>query len=598
MFFAVICKKSITFAAEYVSLVHEVMKRMKYVALFIVAVLCFSACKTDLTDIEKRIEEIERQGQELADANKKLQEESENLKRQSEELEAEAKKRQEENEKIQKRLQELEDSLNTVEPFLLSMEFLAADNPYQMIENATCTIIGDSAVECRILNITDDKVLIPRFTFQGSVVTINGVEATSGETSFDFSSPVVLSVITAKDIKDYKVYVNAYTGLPSAWVDTNGHYNVANANQYYGGSFKLIASQTTIGSGNAVTKASMKIMGMSPLRWYRSDYAVSTCDDMLPAKNTYIVRFNNSISLFDEPNGQAWRLCPNNNDLTFLHNQIAFYMSSISNLEYTPRMHFVDFFLNKTFFGTYGMVERLESSENRVNVGNDGFILSIGADEAGSTFYTKYLERPVTVLAPGSPSADAVSYASVFVQTAENALFSSNFTDVSTGWQKYMDMDSFVDWYLINEIAKNPDGAFISNCVMNLQVGGKLKMGPLWDFEEAFSNLSQETSSGFLIKNVNWYARLFQDPAFVAKVKERFAYFYDHQQDIISDINANAEYLKYAVLENDNRWNNFAKYKSSSSSDTWVLYGMAIGNMKSWLVARMNWLKKEFDAMA
>lgn len=567
---------------------------MKNFVLFLVALLCFSACKTDLSDIERRIEEIEKQGKELEEANKKLQEESEDLKRQGEELSEEARKRQEENEKIQQRLQELGDSLNTVEPFLLSMEFVASDNPYQLIETTPCTIIGDSAVECRILNITDDKRLIPRFTFQGSAVTINGVEAESGVTKFDFGGHVVLSVITAKKIKDYDVYVNAYTGLASAWVDVNGHANVANEYQYYGGTFKLLSDPMTGGSN---AKASVKIMGLSPIKWYYPDYAVSTSKDKLLAKNTYMLKFNNNISLFDDPIGMTWRLCPNNDDLTLLHNQTAFYMSKISNLDYTPRMHYVDFFLNKMYTGTYVMVERLEVSEKKVNVGNDGFILSIGSDERGSTFYTNYLERPVTVLAPGSPSAEAVTYASTFLKTAENALFSSNFTDVSTGWQKYMDIDSFVDWYLINEIAKNQDGAFTANCVMNLQRGGKLKMGPVWDFEEAFGNISKSSYTGFVVKNVKWYTRLFQDPAFVAKVKERFDYFYDHQQDIISEINTNAEYLKYAVMENDHRWNNFAAYKTSIS-DTWVLYGKAIGNMKTWLVARMSWLKQEFDAMA
>ena len=569
---------------------------MKKCILFLVAVLCFSACKTDLTDIEKRIEEIEKQGKTLEEQNQEYQEQLNDLKNQGNQISEEARKRQEENEKIQQQLRELEDSLHYVEPYLYTMEFVAADNPYQLIENTPCTIIGDSVVECRILNITDDRMLIPRFTFQGSVVTINGEEAESGKKAYDFSTPVVLSVITASKIKDYVVYVNSYTGLPSVWLDTNSHVNVANANQYYGGSIKIIDGPKTR-AGSGVTKASVKIMGLSPIRWYRPDFILSNSEDLLLAKNGYFLKFNNNISLFNEPKGTTWRLLPNLNDMTFLHNQTAFFMGRISKLEYTPRAHYVDMFMNSRFFGNYVMTERPDLTEERVNIGSDGFILNIGSDEAGQYFYGTYLERPVTVMAPGSPSAEYVSYANDFVVKAENALFSSNFTDENAGWQKYMDMDSFVDWYLINEIARNQDGAFSKNCLMNLARGGKLKMGPLWDFEKAFGNTTKkEPAEGFVIKGVKWYERLFQDPAFVAKVKEHFDYFYTHQQDILSEINANAEYLRYSVKEDDYRWDTYAGYKSSTVS-VWAAYGSMVDYMKQWLVARMDWLKKEFDAM-
>ncbi len=150
---------------------------MKKSILLLDVLFVLSACSTDLGDIEKRIAEVEKQGKELEEANRKLKEDSENLKRQGEDLEAAARKRQEENERIQKRLQELEDEMDATGPRLLSMEFLAADNPFQLIENTPCNIIGDSIVECRILNVTNERILIPRFTFQGSVVTINGKEA-------------------------------------------------------------------------------------------------------------------------------------------------------------------------------------------------------------------------------------------------------------------------------------------------------------------------------------------------------------------------------------------------------------------------------------
>jgi len=568
---------------------------MKKSVIFLIAVLALSACSTDLSDIERRIADVEKQGKELEEANRKLKEDSENLKKQGETLEAAARKRQEENEKIQKRLQELEDELNSPEPRLLSMEFLAADNPYLLIENTPCRIIGDSLVECRILNVTGEKVLIPRFTFDGSVVTIDGEEAESGVTSFDFSNNVVLSVITAKKIKDYKVVVSSYTGLPTVWLETNGHADIASANRYYNGTVRVVKDSKTRAADNEI-QAMVKIMGLGTINWYYPDYTISSSEKALLAKNTFALMFNSSISLFDDPKGTLWELFPNNGDLTFLHNQTAFYLGRISQLDYTPRAHFTELFFNSRFYGTYLMEERLEVSANKVNVGNDGFILSVGCDEPGTTFSTGHLDCPVTVVAPAKPSAEALAYIRNYVAAAEQALFSPDFANVASGWQKYMDIDALVDWYLINEIAKNEAGALKSDCVMHLKRGDKLKMGPLWNFETAFDNDSKTAASGFVVKNAAWFARLFQDPAFVAKVKERFGYFYGHQQDIISEINANAEYLKYAVREDNNRWGTFAAF-TSSSRDAWGAYGAKVAAMKTWLVARMGWLKTAFDAM-
>jgi hypothetical protein len=300
--------------------------------------------------------------------------------------------------------------------------------------------------------------------------------------------------------------------------------------------------------------------------------------------------------MLDMPSHTDWRLVPNVNDVTMLHNQTAFYMSLMSNLDYTPRYRYVDLMFNGRYSGTYMLGESLSADTRRVDVGVDGYILNISSVTSGSAFTTTYLEQPVSILHPSSQSAAVVNYIASFVNDAENVLFSSYFTDESGGWQKYLDMNSFVDWYLINEIAKNSKGAFMTNCIMNYRRGGKLKMGPIWDFETAFGNAGKTSSNGFVIKDVRWYKRLFQDPVFVAKVKERFDYFFNHQEDIIKNINESAQYLKYAIQEDNTKWDTFLPYKSSGA-DTWILYQGQVSSMKSWLTERMRWLKEQFDAM-
>lgn len=579
---------------NFAAFLHELFgfcNMMKKLILVTIALIGLISCSTDLSGIEEKLSILEKEGSNLENEYEKAKEASDKLGQESEALEAEVKKRQEENEKIRQQLAALEDSLNTVEPKLLSMEFVAADNPLQLIENVKCEIIGDSAVECRILNITSSKVLIPRFTFQGSVVTINGEEVESGVSMIDFSEPVVLSIITSKTIKDYTVYVGAYTGLPTVWIETNTHKDIDVAGQFYNGKIKMAGNPGTSSNGY-ITQANAKIMAVGTIYWYRSRIH----EDMQLGKNAYSVLFNDDISLLDSPAGKTWEFYTNTSEKTMLHNQTAFYLGSMSALEYTPRFYHVNLLMNGRYYGTYLMGEDLEVSEGRVDVGSDGFLLGIGASSSGPVFSTSYLERAVSVIAPSASQSEAsVDYISNFVTTAENALFSSDFTDASEGWQKYMDIDSFVDWYLINEISKNENGAFRNNCMMNLTRGGKLKMGPLWDFEKAFS--VDSSPSGFVIKDVNWYARLFKDPAFVAKVKERYDFFYSHKNDIITEISNTAEYLKYAIQEDNNKWNTFTT-ASNSGEQAWLLYQTTVYSMEKWLNSRMDWLKGEFDAMA
>ena len=192
------------------------MKKLFFVFAVLIGI---SACSTDLTDIEDRIKKLEDQGKSLSDKSKKLEEDGKKLEEEGNQL-------QDENEKLQAEINRLKDSLSTVEPKLLQMEFLAADNPLLLVENAKCDIIGDSIVVCQISNVVRNKLLIPRFRFDGESVKIGSVTAESGVSQFDFSKPIVLSVLTPKKTKDYKIYVNSYTGLATLWIETPNHVGI------------------------------------------------------------------------------------------------------------------------------------------------------------------------------------------------------------------------------------------------------------------------------------------------------------------------------------------------------------------------------------
>ena len=628
---------------------------MKRFAFIVLVLACLVSCKTDLTDIENRITEVEKQGQELDSRTKQLMDESQRLsnaivelQRKSSELDRVSGELEKENQELENELQDLKtksmelaaellalqekgealsdsfDDLNTKnellveewntlqelidqsqkaleqlsikinqkDPKLLHMEFLASENPLQLVENAECEIIGDSAVECRVLNLMSAKTLIPRIRFTGDYVTIGGQKVVNSKSAFDFSSERILVVHSGEQTKEYTVTVSAYTGLPTLWAETTGR-SLKEANYYYKATFSLVDNAGYGGKGSLPETAG-RMMALGSLRYYtkQSDWSGKT----EWGKNDYRITFSSAVSLLDMPSHKDWELNPNVYDITMLHNQTAFFMSQMSKLDYTPRFRYVDLMFNGRYYGTYMLGEYLSVGSTRVNVGDDGFIMSIGYLTSGSSFKTDYLEQPVSVLYPTSQSALVVNYIADVVREAEGVLFSSRFADESYGWRKYMDENSFVDWYLINEIAKNQSGAFKSGCIMNYRRGGKLKMGPVWDFEKAFGDAGSTGSSGFVIKDVSWYKRLFKDPAFVTKVKERFDYYYNHQEDILKSINENAQYLKYAIQEDNTKWDTFKSFMSSDA-DTWVLYQGQVSSMKSWLTERMRWLKEQFDAM-
>lgn len=495
-------------------------------------------------------------------------------------------------EALQHKLDSLERVLEErVEPRLLSMEFVTADNK-SLKENTKCKIVGDSIIECWLYGITNEKVLIPRFTFEGTMVVIDGFEAESGKTEIDFTRPRTVVVATSNKNQYYTIYVHSFTGLPMMYITTDGLQDITSKDYYIGANMVLKEDVRTRAAGDVI-ESRVNIKGRGNSSW------------KFP-KKPFRLKFDEKISLLDMHKDKSWVLLPNYNDKSMLRNSLAFYMSSISNLDYTPESHFVELIFNGKYWGTYLLCEKLKISNHRVAVGDDGFLLEVDSrapSEADSRYFgLSHLENVVNIKDPEVEYSDEnYRYAKDFVISAEEALFGRNFTDPKTGWQAYMDMDSFVDWYLIHEIGKNLDSNFDTSCFMHFARGGKLMMGPVWDMDVAYGNMDQANQScyrptGFHIKYTQWYTRLFKDPAFVKRVKERFNYFYWHQNEILANVNADAQYLKYSAQENNDVWHVF-NVKTWPNYNIWGSYQNEVQELKTWFVTRMEWLKTQFDSM-
>lgn len=156
-----------------------------------------------------------------------------------------------------------------------------------------------------------------------------------------------------------------------------------------------------------------------------------------------------------------------------------------------------------------------------------------------------------------------------------------------------LDEDSWIDWFIINEIAKNGDGNFYSSCYMHLDTCGKIAMGPIWDYDTCFGNNIFEdprNPEGFYVRNSEWYSRLMEDDLFAQHVHERFAFFYNNKDEYYNFLRLQAQSLHPAIKSNDEIWHTIGEQISPYLIPC-ETYEEDLNLLIVWLEKRMEWLK-------
>ncbi len=473
---------------------------------------------------------------------------------------------------------------------LKGVSFKAQDNSSFLFEDVQCDIIGDTLVECWIPFLLEDKSLKPSIDYNADYCIIDSLLYQQGETLIDFRKPVKFRLFKNEISKEYSLLVHTFTGLPVVWIETKNHAQIESKEDYLEASVKIV-EDIVYKESRGIEDTPVLIKGRGHSTW------------TLYPKKPYRLKFEDKISILDMPKDKAWVLLANYKDITLLRNHIAYWLGSISNLDYTPKFRFVECMLNGKYIGSYQIGEKIKISKHRVNVGDEGFLLEMASNESddGPHFKTNHIEEPFYIKEPDvNENDEKYCYAKDYLIKAESVLYSGTFTDPITGWRQYLDETSLVDYYLINEIAKCVDAVRWTSTYLNFSKGGKIKMGPIWDFDSAFGN---ETYDGcdkpenFYTKRFGWYPRLFEDPSFVAEVKKRFDFFYSKRYELMSEIDKSAKILTRSAYENNLKWGVLDVKKHNNQRFEGGGYEKEVEWMKKWITLRLEWLKAEFDKM-
>ena len=489
-----------------------------------------------------------------------------------------------------------------------------SENPTQITINKPKKIIAVFQKKQYPLNIeiegegsVEEKVIkpgVPNSYNSGTVVSVKAIPQNgwsflkwSGDVS-SLENPIEITVNMSKNIRAEFFNPLDFTGLPILYVDTQGS-EINSKDDYVEGSVSIIGSNDF----PDLSSTEMKIKGRGNATWWQG--GIGRPDNM---KKPYQIKFGDKTKVLNMPKDKKWVLLAEISDISLIRNKIVREIANMGSFDYVPQSEYTELFINNKHAGTYLIGQKVEESKNRVNIGDDGYLVEIDTDAHGrieeddvyfrSNVWSSHYKDGVFNIKEPSLDFDSEKFHLIkdHINSFEDALFGDNFKDPDIGYRSFIDLPSFIDWFLVNEISKNQDAASFSSIYFNYIPGEKIKMGPIWDFDLAFGNVNYsnaENTEGFWIKDNLWYKRMFEDPYFKQMVQERFDYYNNNLSLILSKISGFETYLSKSQKKN------FELYPSllDPNSEVWPVparfdnHHGYVEYLKTWLDARMEWLK-------
>lgn len=362
-------------------------------------------------------------------------------------------------------------------------------------------------------------------------------------------------------------------------------------------------------------------------------------------KKPYQFELREGADLFGFGKNKEFNLLADGYDETKLRNEIVFGMARELGMEYVPQGQHVDLYCNNIYYGVYYLCEKVQVDEERLAITDleeitraaysqtelENVTGVISEDETrkwtdceieetdlsgGYLIERELAERYVeeksgfitkqgdayALKSPKHATENQVNYIADYMQEFQDAAEERDGINRETGkhYSEYIDMDSFVYKYLIEEISRNYDGGVTSSFFYKKSdaEGGKLYAGPVWDYDVAFGNCDLDEIVGNPagisklddhIHDTALFADLYEQEDFYGKVVSVY------EQKMIpylnrlleSEIDRLAGQIKMAVKmdgirweEMDNRYQYYEKYENE------------IRYLKYFIETRMNFLNE------
>lgn len=421
-----------------------------------------------------------------------------------------------------------------VAPTINSMKFTVADNPGKIlgrkfthnssfsatvsnVTEAVCTIDESSRTISLYLPYFNNRTLVPVFELsEGATLSSNGAEVISGKTAVDFATYKELTVTNVEGTEAVYtvnftntglpvVVVNQVTGVTSS--ESSSKYSKASAAWYKATGTKWQPKDADWGMTEGAddfmvynadgTSALTDKNGAAVSKPVLSSTRVRGNVTQQMPKKPFAVKLDKKHGMLGMPAHKRWVLLANWKDRTLMRNAVAFGIADVfqntlsDGMEWNPSGQFVELVYNGVHVGTYYLCEQIKIDGNRLDINEPldeednpytgdpevfGYLMESddGYDEAWQFTTANY----VPFLLKDDANADMLTYAQNFVRGIEDQLYNGSY---SAAYEK-MDLASFVDFWLIQELMMNSETSHPKSCYSYIN-NGKMYAGPLWDFD-------------------------------------------------------------------------------------------------------------------
>ncbi|WP_167400522.1 CotH kinase family protein [Flavobacterium psychrolimnae] len=285
------------------------------------------------------------------------------------------------------------------------------------------------------------------------------------------------------------------TGLPLEIVDDPKILATMKIIKRPDGTRNYLTDQNTTGFLNYTGRIGIEIRGSSTQTLPKKQYSLTT----LKADNTS----NNNVSIFGMPSENDWILNGLGFDPSLVRDYLAYYMSrELGN--YASKTEYCEVVINGDYKGLYVFQEKIKSNENRVNVLKievtdnalpnitGGYITKADKTTGGDpvAFWMDETKFVHDLPKPENATPEQTQYIEAEFNRMQDHAYDD---DLEDGYRTIIDVPSFVDFMLVNELCSNAD-VYQSSTFFHKDRGGKLRAGPVWDFNQSFGSTFTNSS--------------------------------------------------------------------------------------------------------